>query len=148
MSSTSKENLIVRALVDLVLPVAQSVQDAHTRIHKKWRKLRVCSTLLNEASGGFINEAAKLRAVIVDRLTPYTIAVRWSDSRSGVYGEQIWRLGQARWESHCAATGLHIRPGDVVYKPVSFQRNEPFNRDRMILASAVESNGYEKLWPG
>jgi hypothetical protein len=145
MSRTGKDELIVRALVELVLPPAQSIQDAHTGIHRKWKTIRACGTLFDEA-GGICANTAKLNAVIVERLTLYTIAVRWSDSRSGVYGEQTWRVGQARCHSHCAATGLPIQPGDVVYKPMSCQWKVPFNRHQMILASAVDSrvDGYER----
>jgi hypothetical protein len=77
--------------------------------------------------------------VILDRLTYSTISVRWSDSQSGVYGEQTWRMGRASRSSYCAATGLPIQHGDVVFKPKTVHYKMPFNGSWMILASVVES---------
>ncbi|MGY6119666.1 DUF3331 domain-containing protein [Paraburkholderia strydomiana] len=76
-------------------------------------------------------------AVVVGRLSSQTIAVRWSDPRSGYYGEQTWRASQSRKHAVCAATGRAIRRGDTVFKPTFRGSMQPFNRGEMILASGV-----------
>ncbi|MFC0402151.1 DUF3331 domain-containing protein [Paraburkholderia rhizosphaerae] len=134
----SKDELIERALVDLVVRPAQTVEEIRARLHRKWAKIHACGALLDEADRPRAH-TTKLNAEIVDRLTLSTIAVRWSDSRSGVYGEQTWRISRASRYSHCAATGLDIQPGDAVFKPALIHYKVPFNGNRMILASAVES---------
>ncbi|GAB2902530.1 hypothetical protein GCM10027093_44620 [Paraburkholderia jirisanensis] len=139
MNRMGKDEVIARALVDLVVQPTQTTQEIRARIHKRWAKIRVCSAL-NDETDTVSADATTLKAAILDRLTYSTIAVRWSDSQSGFYGEQIWRIGRAYRHSHCAATGLRIQPGDIVFKPKISQYKMPFNGSRMILASAVESN--------
>jgi hypothetical protein len=138
MSRTAKDEFIARALVDLVVRPTQTVEEMRTRIHKKWVKIRACSALLDETDTLSI-DMTQLKAVILDRLTYSTISVRWSDSQSGVYGEQTWRMGRASRHSRCAATGRQIQRGDVVFKPKTVHYKMPFNGSWMILASVVES---------
>ncbi|MFC0401382.1 DUF3331 domain-containing protein [Paraburkholderia rhizosphaerae] len=139
MSQTGKDELIARALVDLVVRPTRTVEEMRAQLHRKWAKIHACGALVDEADAR-CTETTKLKAAILGRLSPSTIAVRWSDSRSGAYGEQTWRIGRACRYSRCAATGLHIQPGDAVFKPVPIHYKVPFNGNRMILASAVESN--------
>ncbi|MGY6163945.1 DUF3331 domain-containing protein [Paraburkholderia strydomiana] len=73
-------------------------------------------------------------------LSSQTIAVRWSDPRSGYYGEQTWRASQSRKHAVCAATGRAIRRGDTVFKPTSRGSMQPFNRGEMILVSGVPND--------
>jgi hypothetical protein len=139
MSRTGKDEFIARALVDLVVRPSRVVEDIHARIHRNRIRMRGCGALLDDADTREA-DTASLKAVILGRLSTTTIAVRWSDSRSGVYGEQTWRIGRACHYSQCAVTGLNIRPRDFVFKPMPIHRKSPFNGNRMILASAVESN--------
>ncbi|WP_345816728.1 DUF3331 domain-containing protein (plasmid) [Paraburkholderia sp. PREW-6R] len=83
------------------------------------------------------SNSRKFPAVVVGRLSPKSIAVRWSDPRSGYYGEQTWRACQSQKRAICAATGLTIRRGDTVFKPATRGGMQPFNRDELILASGV-----------
>jgi hypothetical protein len=144
MRQTGKDEFIARALVDLVVRPSRTVEDIHAQIHRNWAKVRACGALLDETDTLHV-DPTNLKAVILGRLSTTTIAVRWSDSRSGVYGEQTWRIGRACRYSQCAVTGLHIQPRDFVFKPMPIHRKSPFNGNRMILASAVESDldGYE-----
>jgi hypothetical protein len=144
MSRTGKDGIIARALVDLVVRPSRTVEDIHARIHRNWAKSRACGALLDDTDP-LNTDTSSLRAVILGRLSTTTIAVRWSDSRSGVYGEQTWRIGRACRYAQCAVTGLHIQPRDFVFKPMPIHRKSPFNGNRMILASAVESDlsGYD-----
>lgn len=139
MSRTGKDEFIARALVDLVVQPGRTVEDVHARIHRNWAKTRACGAPLDEA-GTRCADTTNQKAVILGRLSTTTIAVRWSDSRSGVYGEQTWRIGRACRYSQCAATGLSIQPRDFVFKPMLVHRKSAFNGTRMILASAVESD--------
>src|ERR1700754_2735798 len=139
MSRTGKDEFIERALVDLVVRPGRSVEDVHARIHRNWARIRAGGALLDEADP-LCADTTNLKAVILGRLSTTTIAVRWSDSRSGVYGEQTWRIGRACRYAQCAATGLSIQPRDFVFKPMLIHRRSAFNGTRMILASAVESN--------
>jgi hypothetical protein len=106
--------------------------------------MRACGAPLDEADTRQA-DTTSLKAIILGRLSTTTIAVRWSDPRSGVYGEQTWRIGRACRYAQCAVTGLDIQPRDFVFKPMPIHRKSPFNGNRMILASAVESNmsGYD-----
>ena len=61
----------------------------------------------------------------------------WSDPCLGHYGDQIWRSGLARTDSHCVLTGIRIYRGDSIYRPRLFGTYRPANSHRMILASAA-----------
>jgi hypothetical protein len=82
-------------------------------------------------------EPPPIHISIVERLTARTLSVYWSDPRSGHYGDQIWRIGLARVDSHCVLTGLPIRRGDPIFRPRLFGSYRPANSHRMILASAA-----------
>jgi hypothetical protein len=136
MDQTTEQQLFEHALLDLLLPpkvpvVKPEVRTAH-RGRTKGRRVseRNESPHVAASRPGF-------PAVVIGQLTTRTIAVRWSDSRSGCYGEQIWRMCHARTNTQCAATGLPIQPGDVVYRPTSGRYEIPFNDGQLILASAA-----------
>ncbi|SKD04154.1 protein of unknown function [Burkholderia sp. CF099] len=74
---------------------------------------------------------------IVERLSRETLSVYWSDARSGLYADQLWRLGRARIRSFCVLTGIPIQVGDLVYRPKSQSKGSPANRDFMIRADMV-----------
>jgi hypothetical protein len=73
---------------------------------------------------------------VVDRPSGSTATVEWGDSTSGYYGDQIWRRGKAKCSGICAATGVAIARGDLVYRPRG-GRGTPANAHAMILASVV-----------
>ena len=75
---------------------------------------------------------------IVEKYSNSTIAVCWRDATSGCYGEQLWKVGTARAGSICALSGLQIRRGDAVFRPLT-RGYKPANNDSMILACAVEA---------
>lgn len=77
------------------------------------------------------------RFQIVERLSRETLSVYWSDARTGLYADQLWRLGRARIRSFCVLTGVPIQVGDLVYRPKSQSTGSPTNRDFMILADMV-----------
>ncbi|RKP56718.1 DUF3331 domain-containing protein [Pararobbsia silviterrae] len=73
---------------------------------------------------------------VLDRLSERTVAVSWRDSTSCHYNDQIWRVGIAHQPGCCAITGMHIDPGDAIYRPIPAVP-APLNAHAMILASAL-----------
>lgn len=69
--------------------------------------------------------------------TSCTILVSWSDSTRGRYVDQTWRLGYARTAGVCRLTGVPVRRGDPVFRPLYRKDAEPTNARDMILASGV-----------
>jgi hypothetical protein len=137
MDRISDKALIEHALLDLIFPAPVPLHcGTHVkRARPSRRKRRIEQTHgeLKEAS----SSAVIPHAEIVERLSMRTMAVRWSDSQSGCYGEQLWRMGLSRCYSRCAVTGTPISPGDTVFRPVTYEWRVPFNQNCMILASAV-----------
>ena len=73
---------------------------------------------------------------ILERSSRTSVVVSWSDSTTGRYDDQIWKLGVARCGDTCALTGATIRRGDVIYRPYARGRS-PANANWSILASAL-----------
>jgi hypothetical protein len=74
---------------------------------------------------------------IVEKLSPSTISIRWSDPCLGHYESQIWGIGLARADAICVLSGQAIRRGDSIFRPRAYGSHVPINRHRMILASVV-----------
>jgi hypothetical protein len=137
MDRIGNKELIEHALLDLIfpspVPVHCGVRVKRKRPPRGKNRMQHMHTEPSETGDG----TALPHAEIVERLSTRTMAVRWSDSQSGCYGEQLWRMGLSRCHSRCAVTGLPICPGDTVFRPVTYEWRVPFNQNRMILASAV-----------
>jgi hypothetical protein len=139
MNRLATKRLVEHALLDLIFPAPARVdplapvkRPAYSKFRKK-KSYRTKAPRVNcDLDTG--------HAVIIERPTLRTIAVRWSDSQSGYYGEQIWRIGVSRSHARCSLTGQLICPGDTIFRPLAHEWNIPFNQDRMILASAASSN--------
>jgi hypothetical protein len=69
--------------------------------------------------------------------TSCTILVSWSDSTLGRYEDQTWRAGFARTTGICGLTGLPVRRGDAVFRPLQRVGATPTNALDMILARHV-----------
>lgn len=78
-----------------------------------------------------------LRIVQIERLSPISLLVSWSDSTQCCYRDQTWDAVSARKNGYCALTGNVIRRGDAVFKPRCRGRNRPVNCEEMILAREV-----------
>ncbi len=76
--------------------------------------------------------------VILERPSPSTVVVSWRDATRCSYGYQYWYKGFARRGGTCAMSGVHIRRGDVVFRP---RRTNvmPANMSAMILAEYATS---------
>jgi hypothetical protein len=66
-----------------------------------------------------------------------TLIIRWVEPGRCHYGEQRWRLRQARASGVCVVSRRAIRRGDAVYRPA--ERPAPPNASAMI---SVEAFGY------
>ncbi|MGF6301292.1 MULTISPECIES: DUF3331 domain-containing protein [Paraburkholderia] len=75
--------------------------------------------------------------VLLDRPSPRTATVSWSDPRGCKYGEQLWRLETAKRPGICALSGQGIAAGDLIYRPTKVEP-PPANAAAMMLATFVE----------
>nr|WP_082625054.1 DUF3331 domain-containing protein [Paraburkholderia caribensis] len=80
------------------------------------------------------------RIYILEVRNEHTLTLCWSDSRTGHYAEQVWRIGLAREDSFCALSNLPIARGDRIYRPCKIGQRLPANWERMILASIVATS--------
>ncbi|WP_321814087.1 MULTISPECIES: DUF3331 domain-containing protein [unclassified Paraburkholderia] len=136
MYQTTEQQLFEHALLDLLFPHEPAIAKPEvSKSHRGRTNTRHANDRVdNDKAPG---SAPGFPAVVIDHPTVRTIAVRWSDPRTGCYGEQIWRMCHSRRRAQCAATGLTIQPGDAVYRPTAGRYGVPFNEGQLILASAV-----------
>ncbi|MGF6754386.1 DUF3331 domain-containing protein [Paraburkholderia sp. GAS334] len=69
--------------------------------------------------------------------TARTILISWSDSTLGRYQDQTWRAGFARTSGVCGLTGVPVRRGDAVFRPLIRAAIKPTNAFDMILAETL-----------
>ncbi|ACC74651.1 DUF3331 domain-containing protein [Paraburkholderia phymatum] len=69
--------------------------------------------------------------------TSCTILVSWSDSTLGRFEDQTWRAGFARTSGVCGLTGVPVRRGDPVFRPLQKGGVMPRNALDMILARTL-----------
>jgi hypothetical protein len=81
-----------------------------------------------------LNRSASI--VLLDRISPRTATVSWSDPQGCKYGEQVWRLAAAKRPGTCALTGRPVAKGDAIYRPTTAEP-PPANADAMMLAEAL-----------
>lgn len=80
----------------------------------------------------------------VERRSSSTIVVSWSDATRGRYLDQVWRAGYARAAGFCGLTGIPVRRGDVVFRPLLRGGVAPVNAFDMILADRVPGAAVER----
>ncbi|QXE07357.1 DUF3331 domain-containing protein (plasmid) [Paraburkholderia sprentiae WSM5005] len=83
------------------------------------------------------NDNGAVAITVLDRISPRTTTVSWSDPRGCRYGEQVWRLATARRSGICALSGQPIVAGDAIYRP-SKTTPPPANAAAMMLVIAVD----------
>ena len=133
MTLEAGEDIIERALLCLLTP-----QPAPKVVHIKKKKFRPSKTLLcREANETPKRELLPARISIIEQLSSVTLSICWSDSTTGHFGEQVWRMGLAHGHSFCALSGMPIKIGDSVFRPWVSETRAPANSHRMILASCV-----------
>ena len=80
---------------------------------------------------------------LLERTSPTSATVAWSDSTSCCYGAQLWRRGIAKKAGVCALSGQTIAKGNAVYRPRRVQPI-PRNIEAMILAAVLETVSVEE----
>jgi hypothetical protein len=94
----------------------RQIVSSHVSSHVSWR-----------------NEA--ISVVPLDRISPRTATVSWSDPQGCKYGEQVWRLAAAKRAGTCVLTGQPIAAGEAIYTKVD---PPPTNANAMMLAVALD----------
>jgi hypothetical protein len=79
---------------------------------------------------------------LLERTSPTSATVAWSDSTSCCYGAQLWRRGIAKKAGVCSLSGQPIAKGNAVYRPRRLQPI-PRNIEAMILAKELETVSVE-----
>lgn len=69
--------------------------------------------------------------------TTCTVLISWSDSTLGRFDEQTWRAGFARTSGICGLTGMPVRRGDPVFRPLPRGGVKPTNAFDMIRADIL-----------
>ena len=85
---------------------------------------------------------AMANAVSIRRIewqTTCTILVSWSDSTLGRFEDQTWRAGFARTSGVCGLTGVPVRRGDPVFRPLQKGGVTPRNALDMIRADTLRA---------
>ncbi|MFM0434846.1 DUF3331 domain-containing protein [Paraburkholderia strydomiana] len=137
MTVLSDDNIVARALLNVLLPSAEQRNVCALGKHVALNRCRVASGKpATEPCPRPVQRPAQI--VVTECLSPTTISVSWSDPCSGRYAEQVWCRGLARVASICALTGRHIGRGDNVYRPRTRNLRVPSNRNQIILAGAIE----------
>ncbi|MGF6505851.1 DUF3331 domain-containing protein [Paraburkholderia sp. 32] len=132
----TEQQLFEKALLDLLLPPTQIAERLQLRSSNGVSGKKKLPMAQPESDD--ISVHRRLHpAEVIEHTTSRTIAVRWSDPRSGYYGEQIWILCRSKKHTHCAATGALIHPGDTAFRPTATRMGIPFNQGWLILASAI-----------
>ncbi len=75
---------------------------------------------------------------VLDRPTPRTAAISWSDPGACHYGYQIWDMVPSKQAGICVLSGSEIRIGDLVYTPRQ-DEPAPINAGEMIAAAFVDA---------
>ncbi|WP_431260750.1 DUF3331 domain-containing protein [Roseateles chitinivorans] len=75
---------------------------------------------------------------VLDRPTPRTAAISWSDPGACHYGYQIWDMVPSKRDGVCVLTGSTIRIGEMIYTP-RVDEPSPINAGEMIAAAYVDA---------
>ena len=143
MSALSKDNVVIRTLLNVLDPSAEQRDACTINRYAALKKLRISlPPPVADVPGDASPRPAHI--VVEERLSSCTISVSWSDPCSGRYTEQIWRSGLARDAAVCALTGRAISRGDAVFRPRAHDFHVPSNRHQMILAATLESHAEQQ----
>ena len=135
MDNRNDEDIVERALLRLLCPAqGHAIDQPDSAYRKKIRRHKTLAAIRTHQAEWIPQPA---RIFVHEVLTAHTLSVCWSDSQTGFYAEQIWRLGLARHDGYCALSGRPIGQGDEVYRPLRSATCVPANWNRMILATAV-----------
>ncbi|WP_087733175.1 DUF3331 domain-containing protein [Paraburkholderia piptadeniae] len=139
MTSQADDDVVRRALVDILMPESHSLEATIRPPCGPRKKLRSRRRPSTQAFKPVDVEPPPSHVSILERLSSKSLSVCWSVPRSGHYADQVWRIGLARVDSFCVLTGMPIWRGDSVFRPRVSPSFFPANHNRMILASVVSS---------
>jgi hypothetical protein len=137
MTLLSKDDIVVRALLNVLDPSAEQLDACARNKHVPLKRDRV-SVRSPRVEACIRSSSRPAQIAVMERLSPVTISVSWSDPCSGRYTEQIWCSGIARVTSLCVLTGRAIGRGDRIFRPRARATRVPTHQDRMILAETIE----------
>ncbi|MFP3646688.1 DUF3331 domain-containing protein [Paraburkholderia sp. SIMBA_054] len=138
MSAATDSETFERALLNLLVPACrQPTPRVSVALKKRFLKGRGSSDSRTRSTDALPQPA---RICVLEVRTGHTLTICWSDSRTGHYAEQVWRVGLAREDAVCALSNQPIVRGDQVYRPCRNRNQAPANWERMILASAISSD--------
>ncbi|MHB9841682.1 DUF3331 domain-containing protein [Paraburkholderia terrae] len=135
-SSTTEDNIIERVLLRLLLPETVPATEPIETAYKKKKRRKALPVVRPVHRADWTPRPARL--LVHEILTSHTLSICWSDSQTGHYAEQVWRLGLARNDGYCALSGRPIVEGDEVFRPRRSAVYVPANWNRMILASQIK----------
>lgn len=145
-SQSHDDQIVERALISLLRPAPSLLTPLYDPMAKKQMRRARLPTARGNHQAEWTPPPARI--VVQEILSGNTVSIYWSDSQTGHYAEQIWRLGLAREDGFCVLSGRPIGRGDDVFSPRRSMKFIPANWRRMILASNVfrdlPANGLRK----
>jgi hypothetical protein len=135
MAYASNKDIVERALLNLLRP--EQVTTGLPVKSSYERKFRRRKRMPKEAFRRADPIPRPSRISVQEVLSVHTVSICWSDSQTGYYAEQLWRLGLARVAGSCALSGRPIACGEKVFRPRRSAISVPGNWDRMVLASVI-----------
>jgi hypothetical protein len=115
MTQQASEDIIERALLSLLAPQPALISKVTLVRMRKFRKTK--RKLCQPTDETVKKELLPTRISIVERLSPVALSICWNGATSGYFGNQVWRMGFAQFQSFCALSGMPIRIGDSVFRP-------------------------------
>lgn len=134
MSLHPRDSIVERALIPLLESLSGSLQS------ECLNTCRSPSQQSKERNSSLRADGynACTRFVVLERLSMVTLSVTWSDPTLGHFAGQVWRRGAAQVDAFCALSGMPIHPGDVIFRPRTYDFYVSANADRMILESCLK----------
>jgi hypothetical protein len=115
-------------------------QAASTRKERTAASRRPLGGTYGSKLGKVVHAPSSSQITVLERPSETTATLYWRDPTRCRYGEQRWRRGVATRRGYCALSGMSIKRGDIIFRPVR-SRPAPCNADEMILASALAQSG-------
>ncbi|WP_250504239.1 DUF3331 domain-containing protein [Caballeronia sp. AZ7_KS35] len=98
---------------------------------------QVWEFMSSQTTSRVANRQGAVSLALLERISPRTVTVSWSDPQGCKYGEQLWRVASAKRAGLCVLTGQLIAKGEAIYRPCKTAR-PPMNANAMMLATALE----------
>ncbi|AYQ91317.1 DUF3331 domain-containing protein [Burkholderia gladioli] len=130
------DDIAARALLDMLFPPVGGLPARPAR-RRAARPARDEAAAARECP--FDARLCPDHVAVIDRPSPGSITVTWSDPRFGKHSEQIWHTALSHGPAVCALTGREIPRGSRVFRPRKRDANEPADYPWMILSSVIDA---------